>query len=81
MFNKVHGHDVMRMMLEQDTSYTEESLEKAIIEKYGEKTRFFTCAAENLTAKELIEFLADKGKFVAKEDGFNTQESNICSNE
>ncbi len=81
MADKIHGHDVMRMMLEEGDSYTKESLEKAIIDKFGEETRFFTCAAENLTAKELIEFLADKGKFVPKEGGFTTQEENICSNE
>jgi probable metal-binding protein len=31
-----------------------------------------------MSAAELVAFLAAKGKFIAKEDGFSTHESKIC---
>ena len=40
--------------------------------------RFHTCSAENMTAEELIEFLAQRGKFTAGADGFSVDPSTIC---
>ena len=50
---KIHGHEVMRMMLESGQSYTKDTLRTAIINQFGEDTRFYTCSADNLTADEL----------------------------
>ena len=36
MENQVHGHEVMRMMIEQGTSYTRETLRDAMVEKFGD---------------------------------------------
>ncbi|EAA7254538.1 hypothetical protein DPU22_15050 [Salmonella enterica subsp. enterica serovar Newport] len=44
----------------------------------GEQARFHTCSASDMTAAELVAFLAAKGKFIAVEDGFSTHESKIC---
>ena len=53
MLNKIHGRQVMRMMLESGQSYTKDTLRTAIINQFGEETRFYTCSADNLTADEL----------------------------
>jgi probable metal-binding protein len=74
-----HGHEVLAMM--QGHSYTEKSLLDAIIEKFGAEERFYTCSAENLTARELIDFLKDHGKFKPKNGGFTADASKVCENE
>ena len=63
----------------QGHSYTEKSLLKAIIEKFGPEERFYTCSADNLTARGLIDFLKDRGKFMPAEDGFTVDESKVCN--
>ena len=81
MPNQIHGHDVMQMMLASGKSYTKETLKKAIVEKFGEDARFFTCSAEGMTASEIIEFLEQRGKFSASGSGFKTDAGKICSHE
>ncbi|WP_221029233.1 YecH family metal-binding protein [Actomonas aquatica] len=74
----IHGHEVMQMMLENSRSYTRQTLEAAIIERFGVETRYHTCSAENMTAAELVDFLESRGKFVAQDDGFTTSADKIC---
>lgn len=40
---QLHAHEVLHMM--EGNSYTELSLREAIIQKFGEQQRFFTCSA------------------------------------
>ncbi|MBU5604747.1 MULTISPECIES: YecH family metal-binding protein [Citrobacter] len=74
----IHGHEVLNMMIESGEQYSNASLEAAITARFGERARFHTCNAQGMTAAELVAFLAAKGKFIAKEDGFSTHESKIC---
>ena len=73
-----HGHEVMRMMVESGEAYDERSLEAAIHARFGESARFCTCSASGMTARQLIEFLAARGKFVPVSEGFSTDPTNIC---
>lgn len=74
----IHGHDVLNMMIHSDEHYTTASLEAAIIARFGEQARFHTCSADNMSARELVEFLQRKGKFIPQQEGFTTHESKIC---
>jgi probable metal-binding protein len=76
--NDIHGHEVMRMMLESGEVYDEARLEAAIHAKFGASARFCTCSASGMTARQLIEFLAAKGKFVPTSEGFSTDPAKIC---
>ena len=76
--NDVHGHEVMRMMLESGENYDEERLEAAIHARFGESARFCTCSASGMTARQLIDFLAARGKFVPASKGFSTDPTKIC---
>ena len=78
MTEQVHGHEVMKMMIEDGRAFSKASLRDAIVERFGADARFHTCSAENMTADELIVFLEDRGKFVATEAGFNTASDRIC---
>ena len=76
--DSIHGHEVLNMMIASGEQYSVESLEAAIHARFGEKARFHTCSAENMTAGELVAFLRNKGKFIPLESGFTTEESKIC---
>lgn len=78
MSNSVHGHEVLNFMLEIGGGFSKESLQQAIATRFGADTRFHTCSAQEMTAEELIEFLASRDKFVENENGFNTQPGKIC---
>lgn len=65
----------------QGQSYTEESLLKAIVERFGPDERFYTCSAEDMTAQELIDFLKARGKFKPMEEGFAVDSTKVCHNE
>ncbi|HDR2788433.1 MULTISPECIES: YecH family metal-binding protein [Enterobacter] len=74
----IHGHEVLNMMVESGEQYTEQSLVAAIQARFGEAERFHTCSAEDMTAGELVAFLAARGKFIPAAEGFSTHESKIC---
>ena len=65
-----HGHEVMEMMNATGKTYTRATLIKDIVEKFGESTTFCTCAAENMSAEGLLDFLEDRGKFETVVGGF-----------
>ena len=77
----IHGHEVMHLMLESGATYTEATLRAAIAQRFGADARFHTCSAENLTADELIEFLAARGKFVLASGGFRLPPDQMCQHE
>ena len=78
MTTPVHGHEVMQMMLKLDCSFTRDSLREAIYDRFGMEARFFTCSAVGMSADQLIDFLAARGKFVERENGFSTEAGRIC---
>ncbi|AKJ42694.1 YecH family metal-binding protein [Pragia fontium] len=77
--SSIHGHQVLEMMIAADELYTTESLIAAIQQRFGQEARFHTCAKQGLTAAELVDFLASKGKFIPANSGFTTNISKICN--
>lgn len=76
--SSIHGHEVLMMMLAEGQSWTTESLVAAIEEKFTPQARFHTCSQEGMTASELVDFLAARGKFIPQGEGFVTDKSKIC---
>lgn len=74
----IHGHEVMRMMIDSGESFTKKSLEAAIISEFGSDARFHTCSADNMTAEELVDFLESRDKFNGSDEGFVTDPDKIC---
>lgn len=79
MAERVHGHEVKRMVMEAGNSHSRESLVSAIIDKFGEETRFYSCAADNMTADELIAFFENNGKLNQDNYTFFTGPGHTCS--
>lgn len=75
---EIHGHEVMQFMISSQQAFTRESLQAAIIEKFGAAARFHTCSAEGLDANGIIRFLEERGKFQPVDGGFTTDPSKIC---
>jgi len=81
MMSSIHGHEVLEMIMSSGCSYTKASLRSAIDDRFGRDARFYTCSAENMTAEELIEFLAQRGKFMDQAEGFVADPTKICKHE
>ena len=77
----VHGHEVMRMMLERTEGFTRAELVQAIAERFGADARFHTCSAESLTAEGLVTFLQERGKFVERTGRMQVLPDRICQHE
>lgn len=78
MTASIHGHDVMHMLLASPTPYTRDALLAAIAQRFGSDARFHTCSADNLSAAELVDLLAARGKLVPADGGFTTRADKIC---
>ncbi|MBT9429276.1 YecH family metal-binding protein [Candidatus Symbiopectobacterium endolongispinus] len=76
--SSIHSHEVLHMMLDSAESYTTEGLIAATEARFGADARFHTCSAADISAAMLVDFLANKGKFIPQEAGFNTAASKIC---
>lgn len=78
MQESVHGHEVLRMMIEADRAFTRDSLQAEIAERFGEDARFHTCPSPDMRAGELIEFLETRSKFRSVEGGWRVDRDEIC---
>jgi len=78
MNESIHGHQVMEMMAQSEKTYTKQALKSEIALKFGDDARFHTCMGSDLTADDLIEFLATKGKFVESAEGISMPEEHLC---
>ena len=79
MSESVHGHDVMRFMIESGGFSSRDALVEAVVARFGAGTRFHTCSAEGMTAGELVDFLAARGKFIHADGNLSTRPDRICS--
>jgi probable metal-binding protein len=73
-----HAHEVMEMMITSGKPYNRETLAAEIRDKFGSGTTFYTCSMKGLSPEELIEFLAQKGKFSGAEDSFIFDPGRMC---
>lgn len=73
-----HGHEVLHMM-EGNSYKTKAELVSAIEARFGKSEHFFTCSTTDMTATELVDFLAAKGKFMpVAESHFTVDTSKVC---
>jgi probable metal-binding protein len=79
MSNEVHIHEIMNFMIESGKTYTESSLKEEIHQRYGADVTFCSCSMQGLSAEQAIEFMAMRGKFVARDQGFFMPGANACS--
>ena len=75
-----HGHEVLHMM-EGNSYATKQQLVEAIIERFGADEQFYTCSAEGMSAAELVDFLAARGKFkpAGRSNDFTVDITKVCN--
>ncbi len=78
MSESIHGHQVMEMMATAEKIYSKAELKSEIANKFGADARFHTCMGSDLTADDLIDFLASKGKFVESDQGVSMPQEHLC---
>ncbi|MBJ7220442.1 MULTISPECIES: YecH family metal-binding protein [unclassified Brenneria] len=76
--SSIHGHEILQMMIATGESFTTEQLIAAIERRFGHDARFHTCSAAEMSAAMLVQFLAERGKFIPLDTGFTTSASKIC---
>lgn len=78
ILNQVHAHDVLDMMAASARPYSRESLIAEMAGKFGADARFHTCSASGMTADELIDFLAERRKFIGTAESFVFDTARAC---
>ena len=78
MPDHIHGHEVMKMMIEAGQPYTKATLRTAIVDRFGQDATFYTCSAKNMTPDELTAIVDARGKFIGADDTFTTDPDKIC---
>jgi probable metal-binding protein len=73
----VHGHAVLEMMM-ADGPQPRAALLRAIDARFGADARFHTCSAAGMTASQLLDFLAARGKYVETAGGLEVQRDRLC---
>ncbi|MGI9275494.1 MAG: YecH family metal-binding protein [Endozoicomonas sp.] len=67
MKESIHGHNVLKLIREQDQAGGRDDILGAINLHFGPEARFHTCSANDLPASELVELFLNKGKLVEEE--------------
>lgn len=78
MSESIHGQKVMQMMAGSAKQYTKQALKTEMANEFGEETRFHTCHDSDLSADDLIDYLANKGKFILSEQGMSMPSEGVC---
>lgn len=68
----------MHMIADTKLALSKDEWVREIGKKFGEAARFHTCAAKNLTAAELMDFIGARGKFTGSADALSLDASAIC---
>ena len=79
MSNSVHGLEALNVMKEAGGDFSRENMIEAVNTRFGGDTRYHVCIKENMTAEELVDFLAGKNLLVETDNGFSVQADIPCS--
>lgn len=75
---EIHGHEVLEMMLSSGRTFSRTSLIETIDQKFGKDARFYICSGGGMTAAQLVDTLAAKGKFMGTEEAFEFNPDRRC---
>lgn len=76
---EVHVHEILQMMAASERGFTRDSLEQAVLEKFGDDARFTTCSCSGMTAKGVVEFIEARGKLMGPEDDLRLDPAKQCA--
>ncbi len=62
--NIVHIHNVLDILVDSETPYTEENLIGKISNEFGKDVQFSSCADHIFPKEEVVQFLLSKNKII-----------------
>lgn len=75
----IHGHEVLRMILDAEPFLTRQELTGRIEQMFGAGARFHTCSANGMDLDELLHFLTDRKKIVEHQGVLQPGAHGMCS--
>lgn len=76
---EVHGHEVLRLLLEAAPPLSREALEAESLRIWGPDAVFYTCSGSGMSLPELVEMLLRKGKIMETASGLEVDLGRVCS--
>ncbi|CAH0991119.1 hypothetical protein SIN8267_01220 [Sinobacterium norvegicum] len=73
-----HVHNVLNMMIDSGEEYTNDSLLADVAQRFGGDAVFHSCKKHNMSAAEMISFLAGRDKFISTDNGFKADAKKVC---
>lgn len=79
----IHGHDILDLVHdhEQTRPLTRALLEQQAALRFGPAARFHTCATDQMTLAELLDFLFARGKLIERDGRLFTDLSKVCDHD
>ena len=74
----IHAHEVMHFIAATARACSKAEWLLEIAGKFGDSARFHTCSAKNLSAGELMDFIAARGKFQVEGQALSLDAAKIC---
>ena len=78
MQKNIHGHEVMERIAAAGRKMSREEIIADAEATFGADARFHTCSAENMTAGDLLDFLASRGKLVGEDSAMALASGAAC---
>jgi probable metal-binding protein len=78
MQQSIHGHKVMERIAAAGRKLSRSQIIADAEAAFGADARFHTCAAENLTVAELLDFLEGREKLVGGDDAMELAAGSAC---
>ena len=79
MPESIHGHAVLRLLLDAPHPLSLPALREAAAERFGADTRFHTCSARDLTLDQLVDFLLARRKLAMEDGALVVRRAEICA--
>jgi probable metal-binding protein len=78
----IHGHAVLELIHGSSPALTPTELADEVERRFGAAARFHTCSAEQMTLKQLLQFLFARQKIELRDDGrLYVQLANVCQHQ
>jgi probable metal-binding protein len=77
----VHAHEVLRLIVGVDITWTVEGLRREVELRFGADCRFEACSASEMDFDQLMQFLLQRRKIALLDGAVIADPSKICSHD
>ena len=77
----VHAHEVLRLIVGADTTWTVDGLRREVEARFGAGCRFEACSASGMDFDRLMQFLLERRKIAVLDGAVTADPSKICDHD